>query len=196
MVRVGGEDDRRGHWAHPADIQDSRGHELDMFGEGLLVGLQLRAEGDDRHWIKDGGVNKPAQARVKITSKGNVFLHCALAEMGQGGSALCQIVAEALDTDPALGRIRPASTGSAWGLQPTQIALAISTGFFGQLVGALAVGVVAQRLRRLRVGALRVLICSLDSLAAAFPPSFVFFLVVRFIVDSVNTLFLPLRSIS
>ncbi|WP_309075663.1 xanthine dehydrogenase family protein molybdopterin-binding subunit [Paenarthrobacter sp.] len=52
--------------------------------------------------IKDGGgVNKPAQARVKVTTNGDVFLNCALVEMGQGGhSALCQIVAETLACDP------------------------------------------------------------------------------------------------
>ncbi|MBP2265991.1 CO/xanthine dehydrogenase Mo-binding subunit [Pseudarthrobacter sp. PvP004] len=52
--------------------------------------------------IKDGGgVNKPAQARVKVTTNGDVILNCALVEMGQGGhSALCQIVAETLGCDP------------------------------------------------------------------------------------------------
>lgn len=52
--------------------------------------------------IKDGGgVNKPAQARVKVTTNGDVFLNCGLVEMGQGGhSALCQIVAETLACDP------------------------------------------------------------------------------------------------
>ncbi|RYF46260.1 MAG: xanthine dehydrogenase family protein molybdopterin-binding subunit, partial [Comamonadaceae bacterium] len=44
-----------------------------------------------------GGVNKPAQARVKISTNGDVFLSSGLTEMGQGGhSALCQIVAEVL----------------------------------------------------------------------------------------------------
>ena len=52
--------------------------------------------------MKDGGgVNKPAQARVKISSNGSVFLNCALTEMGQGGhSAMCQIVAEVLGCEP------------------------------------------------------------------------------------------------
>ena len=52
--------------------------------------------------IKDGGgVNKPAQARVKVATNGDVFLNCGLVEMGQGGhSALCQIVAETLACDP------------------------------------------------------------------------------------------------
>lgn len=59
--------------------------------------------------IKDGGgVNKPAQARVKVTTNGDVFLNCGLVEMGQGGhSALCQIVAETLACDP--GRVKYAA---------------------------------------------------------------------------------------
>ncbi|MFW0787383.1 xanthine dehydrogenase family protein molybdopterin-binding subunit [Gordonia sp. CPCC 206044] len=50
--------------------------------------------------VKDGGgINKPAMARVKATSKGDVIVNCALTEMGQGGhSAMCQIVAEVLHT--------------------------------------------------------------------------------------------------
>ncbi|WP_293993750.1 xanthine dehydrogenase family protein molybdopterin-binding subunit [Streptomyces sp.] len=48
--------------------------------------------------VKDGGgLNKPAQARVKVSTDGDVFLHCGLIEMGQGGqSAMAQIVAEVL----------------------------------------------------------------------------------------------------
>ncbi len=55
-------------------------------GVGLAIG------------VKDGGgVNKPAQARVKVTTTGEVFLHSGLTEMGQGGqSALAQIVADVL----------------------------------------------------------------------------------------------------
>ncbi|KRF14687.1 xanthine dehydrogenase family protein molybdopterin-binding subunit [Nocardioides sp. Soil796] len=55
--------------------------------------------------IKDGGgVNKPAQARVKVSTKGDVFLSSGLTEMGQGSqSALCQIVAEVLGCAP--GRV-------------------------------------------------------------------------------------------
>lgn len=52
--------------------------------------------------VKDGGgINKPAMARVKVTSKGDVILNCALTEMGQGGhTAMCQLVAEVLHTSP------------------------------------------------------------------------------------------------
>lgn len=37
--------------------------------------------------LKDGGgVNKPARARVKVTTNGDVFLNCALIEMGGVGT--------------------------------------------------------------------------------------------------------------
>jgi len=50
--------------------------------------------------FKDGGgVNKPAQARVKMSTNGDVFLHCGTVEIGQGAhTALPQIVAEVLNT--------------------------------------------------------------------------------------------------
>ncbi|SDH30226.1 CO or xanthine dehydrogenase, Mo-binding subunit [Rhodococcus triatomae] len=53
--------------------------------------------------VKDGGgINKPAMARVKVTSRGDVILNCALTEMGQGGhSAMAQLVAEVLRCDPS-----------------------------------------------------------------------------------------------
>jgi CO/xanthine dehydrogenase Mo-binding subunit len=55
-----------------------------------------------------GGMNKLAQARVKIDQSGNVYLHSALTEMGQGGhSALGQIAADVLGTDPS--RVRYAA---------------------------------------------------------------------------------------
>lgn len=57
-------------------------------GMGLSVGF------------KDaGGVNKPAQARIKIATGGDVYLHCGTVEIGQGiHTAMSQIVAELLDT--------------------------------------------------------------------------------------------------
>ncbi|MDB5753072.1 MAG: Xanthine dehydrogenase, molybdenum binding subunit [Ramlibacter sp.] len=79
----------------------------------LLQGLQLVADeigyGQPRlpgHGIglaigfKDGGgVNKPAQARVKVSANGDVFLHCATVEIGQGArTALSQVVATVLAT--------------------------------------------------------------------------------------------------
>jgi CO/xanthine dehydrogenase Mo-binding subunit len=48
--------------------------------------------------FKDGGgVNKPARARVKVMTSGDVILDCAAVEIGQGvRSVLCQVVAEIL----------------------------------------------------------------------------------------------------
>ncbi|MFJ5958369.1 xanthine dehydrogenase family protein molybdopterin-binding subunit [Paenarthrobacter sp. NPDC092416] len=69
-------------------------------GMGVAIGLK-----------DGGGVNKPAQARVKVTAKGDVVLNCGLTEMGQGGhSALCQIVAEVLACDPQRVRYAPIDT--------------------------------------------------------------------------------------
>ncbi|HEY6493728.1 MAG TPA: xanthine dehydrogenase family protein molybdopterin-binding subunit [Trebonia sp.] len=49
-----------------------------------------------------GGMNKLAQARIKIDVTGNVYLAAGLTEMGQGGhSALSQIAADVLSVDPA-----------------------------------------------------------------------------------------------
>lgn len=68
-----------------------------------------------------------------------------------------------------------------WDLSPTQIASAISVGFFGQLIGALLVGFVAERFGRIPTAMISVLVFGLASLALAFSPGYVFFLVVRFI---------------
>ena len=48
--------------------------------------------------LKDGGgVNKPATARVKVATSGDVFLSCGTVEIGQGAhTALAQIVADVL----------------------------------------------------------------------------------------------------
>jgi CO/xanthine dehydrogenase Mo-binding subunit len=69
-------------------------------GMGVAIGLK-----------DGGGVNKPAQARVKVTANGDVVLNCGLTEMGQGGhSALCQIVAEVLACDPQRVKYAPIDT--------------------------------------------------------------------------------------
>lgn len=80
----------------------------------LRAGLQLVADragyggrdsGDGRGMgvsigFKDaGGVNKPAQARIRITTTGAVYLECGTVEIGQGiHTAMSQIVAELLNT--------------------------------------------------------------------------------------------------
>ncbi|WP_433273698.1 xanthine dehydrogenase family protein molybdopterin-binding subunit [Pseudonocardia xinjiangensis] len=58
-----------------------------------------------------GGMNKFAQARVKIDVNGNVYLSAGLTEMGQGGhSALSQIAADVLGTEPARVRFTDVDT--------------------------------------------------------------------------------------
>jgi CO/xanthine dehydrogenase Mo-binding subunit len=55
-------------------------------GIGVAVGLK-----------DGGGVNKPAQARVKVSTSGDAFLHCGTIEIGQGAqTALGAVVAEIL----------------------------------------------------------------------------------------------------
>jgi len=55
-------------------------------GRGVAIGFK-----------DSGGVNKPAQARVKIATSGDVFLHCGTIEIGQGvRTALRSVVARIL----------------------------------------------------------------------------------------------------
>jgi len=62
--------------------------------------------------FKDGGgVNKPAQARVKVSTNGDVFLGCGTVEIGQGArTAMPQIVAEILGTSAARVHVAPIDT--------------------------------------------------------------------------------------
>ena len=58
-------------------------------GMGLAIGFK-----------DGGGVNKPALARVKVSTGGDIFLQCATAELGQGAhTALSAVVAERLGAD-------------------------------------------------------------------------------------------------
>ena len=57
-------------------------------GMGLAIGFK-----------DGGGVNKPAQARIKMTTQGDVIVHCGSVEMGQGlHTTLAQVAAEVLCT--------------------------------------------------------------------------------------------------
>ena len=62
--------------------------------------------------FKDGGgVNKPATARIKASTNGDIFLQCGTIEMGQGAqTALPNIVAEILDTPTERVRLMPIDT--------------------------------------------------------------------------------------
>lgn len=69
-------------------------------GRGFAVGFK-----------DGGGVNKPAQARVKVGTAGDVFLACGTIEIGQGArTALPQVVAEILGCDAARVRFAPVDT--------------------------------------------------------------------------------------
>ncbi|MDB5769889.1 MAG: Xanthine dehydrogenase, molybdenum binding subunit [Burkholderia sp.] len=69
------------------------------------LGYHDRAHDGRRGWglavgFKDGGgVRKAAQAQIKVSSAGDIFLLCATAEVGQGArTSLAQIAAEVLNT--------------------------------------------------------------------------------------------------
>ncbi|WP_371539423.1 xanthine dehydrogenase family protein molybdopterin-binding subunit [Streptomyces sp. NBC_01023] len=90
------------------------------WGLGLVadaIGYRERAHIDNRGMgialtCKDGGgMNKVSEARLTIDAFGNVSLRSALIEMGQGGqSALTQIVADVLGTDPGKVTFAPVDT--------------------------------------------------------------------------------------
>lgn len=62
--------------------------------------------------FKDGGgVNKPALARLKVTTGGDALLQCGTAEIGQGAkTAMTRVVAEILKLDPERVSFAPIST--------------------------------------------------------------------------------------
>jgi CO/xanthine dehydrogenase Mo-binding subunit len=71
-------------------------------GMGLAVGVN-----------DAGGVNKPASARVKVTTSGDVFLQCGTVEMGQGAhTALRQMAAEILSVPLERVAFTPIDTDS------------------------------------------------------------------------------------
>ncbi|MEE2996156.1 MAG: xanthine dehydrogenase family protein molybdopterin-binding subunit, partial [Pseudomonadota bacterium] len=72
-------------------VADRIGYRDRKSGNGRGMGLSIG--------FKDaGGVNKPAQARIRITTNGGIYLQCGTVEIGQGvHTALSQIVAELLN---------------------------------------------------------------------------------------------------
>jgi CO/xanthine dehydrogenase Mo-binding subunit len=73
-------------------VADRAGYGGRVSGDGRGMGVSIG--------FKDaGGVNKPAQARVRITTTGGVYLECGTVEIGQGiHTSMSQIVAELLNT--------------------------------------------------------------------------------------------------
>ena len=73
-------------------VADRAGYEARSRGDGRGMGVSIG--------FKDaGGVNKPSQARIRITTTGGVYLECGAIEIGQGiHTAMSQIVAELLNT--------------------------------------------------------------------------------------------------
>ena len=91
-------------------------------GMGLAIGFK-----------DGGGVNKPALARVKVSTGGDIFLQCGTAEIGQGAhTALSAVVAERLGADRAKVRYMPVDTDHSPFDQGTNASSAISV--MGQAV--------------------------------------------------------------
>jgi putative MFS transporter len=80
----------------------------------------------------------------------------------------------------AIAYVLPTLVG-LWELTPQQIGLLISSGFAGQLIGALFFGWLAERVGRLPVATVTVAIFGVFSLACAFAPSYGWLLALRFI---------------
>ena len=72
-------------------VADRAGYHKRRKTPGRGIGLSIG--------FKDsGGVNKPAQARVKVGTSGDIFLHCGSIEIGQGiHNAMSSVVAEILN---------------------------------------------------------------------------------------------------
>ena len=69
-------------------------------GVGLSIGFK-----------DGGGVNKPATAKIKASTNGDIFLQCGTIEMGQGAqTALPNIAAEIMKTPPERVRLMPIDT--------------------------------------------------------------------------------------
>lgn len=98
-------------------------------GVGLSIGFK-----------DGGGVNKPATARVKVSTSGDVFLQCGTIEIGQGAqTALASVVAEILNADRAKVRFMPVDTDHTPFDQGTNASSGISV--MGQAVERAAVDV-------------------------------------------------------
>ncbi len=101
---------------------------------------RLKREGPVRRGIglaigfKDGGgVNKPALARVRVSTGGDIFLQCGTVEIGQGAhTALCAVVAEVLNAGRDRVRYMPVDTDHSPFDQGTNASSAISV--MGQAV--------------------------------------------------------------
>ncbi|MBM3796124.1 MAG: xanthine dehydrogenase family protein molybdopterin-binding subunit [Acidobacteria bacterium] len=60
-------------------------------------GVKARGVGLSIGFKDGGGVNKPAQARIKVSTNGDIYLHCGTVEIGQGArTALAAFAAEIL----------------------------------------------------------------------------------------------------
>ena len=99
-------------------------------GVGLSIGFK-----------DGGGINKPALARIKVGTSGDVLLQCGVIEMGQGGhTAMSRVTAEILKIDPSRVTYAPITTDHTPFDQGTNASSAVAV--MGQ-----AVAIAAQKVR-------------------------------------------------
>ena len=80
----------------------------------------------------------------------------------------------------AIGMVLPV-IGELWHLTPDQIGWLISGGFFGQMIGAIGFGRLAERIGRIPTAVLTTAVFALGGIASAFAWSFTTMLVIRFL---------------
>jgi putative MFS transporter len=80
----------------------------------------------------------------------------------------------------AIGMVLPV-IGELWHLTPGQIGWLISGGFFGQMIGAIGFGRLAERIGRIPTAVLTTAVFALGGVASAFAWSFATMLVIRFL---------------
>jgi len=116
---------------HESGIDSDLAAGLDLVAERLGYHRRPRRRGRGMGLsvgFKDGGgVNKPAQAQVKVTTTGGVLLQCGTTEIGQGATtALAQVVAEILAAPLDRVRYAPVDTDSSPFDQGTNASSAIA----------------------------------------------------------------------
>lgn len=80
----------------------------------------------------------------------------------------------------AIAYVMP-SLREEWGLNPAAVGSLISAGYFGQFIGAIALGAVAEKFGRMPVFVAAVVVMGLLALVAAFAPNYQLLMGVRFI---------------
>jgi CO/xanthine dehydrogenase Mo-binding subunit len=116
-----------------SDLREGLQLVADEIGYGKRERIPNRGIGLAIGFKDGGGVNKPAQARVKISTSGDIYLYCGTIEIGQGAqTAMTQVVAEILGAPAARVRYMPVNTDTTPFCQGTNASSGIAV--MGQAV--------------------------------------------------------------